>query len=69
MSDPEEDPAGQSASKVHVQIGRFRPVSDRYPQVTYQRRLNRLVASANARFSCALSPAIEHEPAAWKPGA
>jgi hypothetical protein len=31
MSDPEEDLPGQSAPKVHVQIGRFRPVSDRYP--------------------------------------
>ena len=33
MSDPEEDPPGQSGPKVHVQIGRFRPVSDRYPQL------------------------------------
>jgi hypothetical protein len=33
MSDHKEDPAGQSAPKVHVQIGRFRPVSDRYPQL------------------------------------
>src|ERR1700694_1464767 len=32
MTEPEADPAALSIQKVHVQIGRIRPISDRYPQ-------------------------------------
>ena len=31
MTEPEADPAALSIQKVHVQIGRIRPISDRYP--------------------------------------
>jgi hypothetical protein len=34
MPDQEEDPARPIGPKVRVQTGRFRPISDRYPQVS-----------------------------------
>ncbi|MBV8215831.1 MAG: HIT domain-containing protein [Verrucomicrobia bacterium] len=55
MPDPEEEPAGPIGPKVRVQTGRFRPISDRYPQLGCENlgsdQVERLKAACEVKLS------------------